>query len=312
MNKISIIIATVVLLLTGCTKEDYNKSESGLVYKYITKADGRKPLSGEVVEMNLSYKTEEGKVLFSTEEAGGPVPILYQEDRFSKNGSLEEVFLMITEGDSIVFKIPAGKVFEETFNQPVPDSIEKTSSIIFNLGVTRILSTHDYRSEQAVDYMQNAKSQYILSSEQIEKDGKIIDAYLSTNNLLAQKTETGIRYIINNEGEGDNAQPGDKVSVNYTGRVMDGRVFDTSFKEIAEKNNQYNPAREPYGPYQFTLGLGEVIYGWDEGISLLKKGGKATLFIPSALGYGPRAMSDVIAENSILIFDVELVDIVKD
>lgn len=310
MNRISKVIMLMAVTFAGCNGE-YSKTESGLEYKYINEAHGRKPVSGEVLEMNIAYQTQDGKVLYSSPTMGGPVPILYQEDKFSKNGSLEEVFLMMTEGDSIEFKVQAAKVFEETFGRDVPDSIQRDSFITFNLGLKRIISANDYRREQAVNYMSEAKAQYMLASEKINQEGARIDEYLSSKNLKARKTETGIRYIIEKEGEGENAKPGDQVAVNYVGRVLDGEIFDTSIKEVAQKNNRYNPAREPYEPYKFTLGLGQVIYGWDEGIGLLNKGAKATLYIPSPMGYGEQAASEIIKENSILVFEIELVDILK-
>ena len=90
------------------------------------------------------------------------------------------------------------------------------------------------------------------------------------------------------------ATPGLPVFVHYTGRLEDGTIFDSSHNVGA--------------PIEFTLGKREVIKGWDEGITLLNIGSKATLIIPPSLGYGSRAMGPIPA-NSILIFEVELVDI---
>ena len=71
----------------------------------------------------------------------------------------------------------------------------------------------------------------------------------------------------------------------------------------------YDERREPYQPYTFPLGQGQVIKGWDEGIALLNEGSKARLYIPSPLGYGSRDRSPIIRANSILVFDVELVEV---
>ena len=108
-------------------------------------------------------------------------------------------------------------------------------------------------------------------------------------------TESGLGYIMVKEGSGVQAENGKTVSVHYTGKLTDGTKFDSSLDR-----NQ---------PIEFVLGQGRVIKGWDEGISYLKVGGKATFIIPSDLAYGERGAGGVIPPNATLIFDVELVDV---
>ena len=97
-------------------------------------------------------------------------------------------------------------------------------------------------------------------------------------------------------GEGAEAQDFNKVVVNYTGKLEDGSVFDSSL----------NPGREPF---TFTLGVGSVIKGWDMGVKGMKVGGKRKLKIPSELGYGSKGSGNVIPPNAALIFDVELLEV---
>ena len=108
------------------------------------------------------------------------------------------------------------------------------------------------------------------------------------------KTESGLRYQIIQEGNGAKAEKGQTVSVHYKGQLTDGTVFDSSYKR-----NQ---------PIDFALGVGQVIPGWDEGISLLKIGDKARFVIPSDLAYGSAGAGGVIPPNATLVFDVELVN----
>ncbi len=107
------------------------------------------------------------------------------------------------------------------------------------------------------------------------------------------KTQSGLEYIEVEAGSGTQAEAGKTVSVHYTGKFQDGRVFDSSI-----------PRGEPI---TFRLGAGQVIKGWDEGIALMKVGGKAQLIIPPQLGYGERGAGGVIPPNATLVFDVELV-----
>lgn len=109
------------------------------------------------------------------------------------------------------------------------------------------------------------------------------------------KTDSGLRYQFIQRGTGAQAQKGKKVSVHYSGSLENGKVFDSSY---SRKN-----------PIEFTLGIGQVIEGWDEGIALLKVGDKARFVIPPYLGYGTAGAGGVIPPNAVLIFDVELMDV---
>ena len=102
---------------------------------------------------------------------------------------------------------------------------------------------------------------------------ELIDNYLKENNINATKAESGLHYVVTKKGSGENAAPGDNVTVHYTGMLLNGEVFDSSL----ERNQ----------PFSFQLGQGMVIRGWDEGITYFNKGSEGTLYIPSSLGYGP-------------------------
>ncbi len=108
------------------------------------------------------------------------------------------------------------------------------------------------------------------------------------------QTDSGLFYHIDEEGTGDKPAKGNSVKVHYKGELLDGTVFDSSFKR-----NE---------PIEFSLGVGQVIPGWDEGIALLNKGAKATFIIPSDLAYGAAGAGGVIPPNATLKFVVELVE----
>ncbi len=110
-----------------------------------------------------------------------------------------------------------------------------------------------------------------------------------------ESTESGLRYQYIQKGSGKRAVKGNKVAVHYKGQLVNGMEFDNSYKRKQ--------------PIEFTVGVGQVIEGWDEGIMLLNVGDKARFVIPSQLGYGSRGAGGVIPPNATLIFDVELVDV---
>ncbi|MEB3224663.1 MAG: FKBP-type peptidyl-prolyl cis-trans isomerase [Synechococcus sp.] len=111
----------------------------------------------------------------------------------------------------------------------------------------------------------------------------------------AVTTESGLQYIDEVVGEGESPMEGEMVTVHYTGKLTNGKVFDSSVKR-----NE---------PFSFVIGVGQVIKGWDEGVITMKPGGKRTLIIPPDLGYGSRGAGGVIPPDATLIFDVELLGI---
>lgn len=124
-----------------------------------------------------------------------------------------------------------------------------------------------------------------------QKEEAGLQQYIDDNGITTEPNASGLYYIETKAGTGAQAVAGKMVSVHYTGKLLNGTVFDSS----AGGN-----------PIDFVLGVGQVIPGWDEGIALMKEGGEATLIIPSSLAYGPSG-SGPIPPYSTLVFDVQLV-----
>ncbi|MEX2484291.1 MAG: FKBP-type peptidyl-prolyl cis-trans isomerase [Brumimicrobium sp.] len=130
----------------------------------------------------------------------------------------------------------------------------------------------------------------LSQEEQFEKDIEIIEKYISDKNLTAEKTSSGLYYVIDDLGTGNHPSSTDDVTVRYKGYFTDGKVFDESNAE------------------GITFNLQQVIKGWTEGIPKFKEGGDGKLLIPSKLGYGSEGNSSI-PPNSVLLFDISLLDI---
>lgn len=130
--------------------------------------------------------------------------------------------------------------------------------------------------------------------EQLAIDKQLIEQYLADNNIDAQQiNETGIYYVISQSGTGPNAEFASSVFTHYRGYLLDGTEFDSSSGSA---------------PFDFVVGAGAVIRGWELAFQELNKGASATLFIPSLYGYGTRRQGSIPA-NSVLLFDVTVTDI---
>ncbi|WP_426059274.1 FKBP-type peptidyl-prolyl cis-trans isomerase [Hymenobacter sp. B1770] len=136
------------------------------------------------------------------------------------------------------------------------------------------------------------------SKDYVKIDEKLITNYISDQKINdAQRIGSGLYYVpVSPVPTGTRATVGKTVSVLYTGMLLNGKVFDST----SSRGNT---------PFEFVLGRGEVISGWDQGIGMMRKGEKAILLIPSALGYGERGAPPTIPANAVLRFDVELVDV---
>ena len=252
--------------------------------------------AGQVLTVFMEFRTGRDSVLMSShrmQPTAQPVALPPQPTP----GGLEEALGLLLPGDSAVFRFPADTVFAKTFRQPVPPFIKRGGNTLTVLASARELLTMEQmmaRQKQLQAEMEKKAAQ--LSAGQLVKDNALILAYLKKNHATAKKTAGGTYYIIKKAGTGLPPKKGQTVRVLYRGTVLStGKEFDST----AKRNND---------PFSFTLGVRQVIPVWDQGIAMLTKGSKAVLLIPSPLAYGARGAGADIPPNTVLRFEVELVD----
>lgn len=182
--------------------------------------------------------------------------------------------------------------------------IEKIDVADFAAGVAAVFSgetprmSYDEAKEEIRTFFQAMEERQQEAARKMgEVNAAAGEAFLKDNGARAEvkTTASGLQYEVLEEGTGAQPQSGDQVTVHYTGKLIDGTVFDSSVE-------RGEPA---------TFGVTQVIPGWVEALQMMKEGAKWRLFIPSNLAYGPNGAGGVIGPNATLIFDVELIKVIK-
>ncbi|MGB1204277.1 MAG: FKBP-type peptidyl-prolyl cis-trans isomerase [Chitinophagales bacterium] len=243
------------------------QTPSGIHYIIETEGTGENPTIDDQVQVHYKGTLLDDTQFDSSYERGEPIT-------FPLKGVVkgwQEGIPLLKKGGKGKLIIPSSLAYGERARPTIPAN----SILIFDVELLDIIKS-------------------VPPAEQLKIDTKKIEAYLTANKLEAEKTESGIHYIVTKKGTGKNPTIDNKVKVHYKGTLLDGTEFDSSYK-------RNKPAEFP---------LKGVVKGWQEGIPLLKEGGKGTLLIPSALAYGPQGRPSI-PPNSVLIFEVELLNIVE-
>ncbi|MBN8697395.1 MAG: FKBP-type peptidyl-prolyl cis-trans isomerase [Bacteroidetes bacterium] len=296
------------LMFSACDNSPYpgyEMSESGLYSQFYNHDEaGVTPKEGDVVKLIMSYRNSKDSILFDSKKMGrsedGTIEFPLTKSTFK--ASFEEALGTMAVGDSASFKISADSVYLKTFMvQELPAYIEKGSMLTFEAKLVKITSKEEAMKEQ----QKRQEEQKVMMELAKNEEGKIMAKYLEDNKITAKPTASGLIYVETKKGSGSKPTAGSMVKVNYVGMLLDGTIFDTSLEDRAKEAGLYDE-RRPYEPFEFALGTGQVIPGWDEGIALMTPGSKGKLIIPSELAYGAQGGGPIPPFSS-LVFEVELV-----
>jgi FKBP-type peptidyl-prolyl cis-trans isomerase len=306
MKNSTLILAISALVAVACSNE--RETVSGQKFTIVKKGDGKDIDNKKFLILNFMFKDGKDSVWNDTRK--NPYPWITMKQALQRQGdNVLEVIGMLTKGDSAVFKVSANDIFKKSFRQPsVPPNVDSTSFFTFYVGLADVLDSAQFvkfREDIVAKQNEAAKKHQV---EQLGKDTVAIDNFLREKNIVAKRTASGLRYLITRSGIGNNAKDGQTVKVNYAGYLLDGKHFDTNIEAVAKANGLHAEGRN-YAPYDVILGQRGVIAGWEEALRLMNKGAKMTVYIPSTLGYGSQRAGARIPEDSILAFDLEVVDV---
>ncbi len=305
MKKSILVFLVATSLCLACSKG--RETVSGQKFTVLRAGDGHAIDSGKFMILNFMFKDAKDSVWNDTQKNGFPV-IMQKQGIVRPGDKVLEVIGMLTKGDSVTFKVSAQEIFTKSFRQPVPPKVDSASFFTFVVGMKDVMDSATFAKYRAELIAKQNEKMLKDQQAQLAKDTVIMDNYLKEKNIKTMRTSAGLRYVITKPGKGENVKEGQTASVNYAGYLLNGKYFDTSIESIAKEKKLYQQGRG-YAPYPVTIGRGGVIKGWEEALKLMNKGCKMTVYIPSTLAYGSQKRSEDIVENSILAFDLELVDV---
>jgi FKBP-type peptidyl-prolyl cis-trans isomerase len=195
---------------------------------------------------------------------------------------------LVSKGGSAEFVIPSELAFGE---DGLYDAILPYTPFKLNLEVVDIMTSDEYEEEQKV----LKEREDAENAQRLQGEAQRIAKYVNDNNIIEKPQQSGLYYIEIQAGEGDSVQLGDLVAVHYSIYNMDDLLIESSY--------DYNQ------PLPFVYGDNQMIPGIEEAVGYMKVGGKSRIIVPSKLGFGDIKIDDNLPANSILIIDLELVDV---
>ena len=288
-------------LAFAANAQEFTKTSRGASYYIYTHNSGEKIKLNDVITFNAIEKTDKDSVLLDSRVQGQPFKV---QVRASANvGDLMDIFPLLTVKDSVVIKVPADSILKGHEDQR-PPFLKPGSNLVFVIRIERVQSLQDAMNERNAAMAAQKEAVEKLRSEESLNAAK----YIAENKLILKTTPTGLKYVVTHPTLKRKPLDGDTLLVNYTGRSLDGKVFDSSVESVAKEAGLQQPGRT-YEPYKVVAGHGEVIQGWNEGLLLLNEGSKAKFIIPSKLAYGETGQGEI-KPFSTLVFDLELVKII--
>lgn len=259
----------------------------GLIVSHTKTGNGKAVKTGSHIDVHYKVKVIGNEWFEDTRARNQSFTHLVGTGRFG--AGFDQAVTEMKEGGKAVFVIPSNLAFGA---EGVQGIIPPYSPLIFDVEVVKVYTKEEFEKKQEEEQQRMMEQQQkAAQGEQVQ-----IEKYLNENNINVQPTESGLYYFETVKGDGVKAEAGTTVKVHYDGYLLDGTKFDSS--------------HDRGQPFEFVLGQGQVIPGWDQGIQLMNVGGKAKLIIPSRLAYGSRGAGSI-PPNSPLVFDVELLEVTE-
>ena len=292
------------LVLFSCTERSKTFTD-GTEYKIISDGKGQKIMQGNFIEVEILKKYKDS-VIYDSREI---MPQFGMYDTAGFSPLFKVIFKDLKTGDSVYTRNLVDSIYK---NGTMPPFAKKGE-----YETTTYKFMHVYTTKEATDSAYNAwiplakvraskkiKEQILAdlktNAAQVQADEKVINDYMTTHQLTGTKGAWGTHVILSNPGTGENLNDSSIAVIKYTGKTLADTVFDSNT----------DPKFGHTEPINVDMAqLNSVIPGWIDGLKLMKKGSVGKFIIPSTLGYGKNGNGERIKPNEILLFDIEIVDL---
>ena len=260
--------ALATLGLASCN--GFKKGESGMLYKIVTDKAGPSIKSGDFISLNFVIKNDADSVLASSYESGHPQQFI---EKIQMKGDVFTALTMLSEGDSAIIKLNIDSISKD---HPKPQTV-KGKFITYVVDIKKVISKGNL-SEEVFNGRVNDYVKTLTDAARKEEPIKI-KKYIADNNLKVAETTSGLNYVITKEGSGEKPAIGDTVVINYVGKYINNKLFDSNVKaEVVKAKLPVNP-QNPYKPIRFPIGSTGMIRGLEEGLPLMNKGAESDICI---------------------------------
>ncbi len=301
MKKLALCLIPYILylLLSSCAHSefsDYQKTDSGLMYKFHTKGkDTVHAKYDQVVRVKLSKRLGDSTLEGTASVSPDGIEQLLQKGAFK--GAIEEGITLMAIGDSATFLVSTDSINKYYPARDSTKNFKPKSYLAFDVKLMNIQTKEEVMWER-----EQSRKAYVADRK--VQEPKELTQYIQDNHIDAKPNAKGIYLIEKQKGKGSCPKDGDSVVVHYTGSFLNGTVFDSSVKR-----------GQPFGFIVNVKGERSVIPGWNEAIKMMKKGTTATIILPSSMAYdstgymNPKTGKYFIPPYSPMKFDIELLDI---
>lgn len=277
-------VFALILLATACHKKSeypgYAVSDKGIYYKLLAIGEDNVQIKpSDFVTLDIEYKTPTDSVFFSAHRR-------FQVSKPEFDGSIDDCLILLSKGDKAEFITKAADYYLRTLKSPLPKFLKVSDIMKLNISVLEVQSEADYQRER------EAFLSWISDFGQFEQT--ILKQYINQQKITVKPTASGLYLISQKKGNGRKVMPGDTVTVDYEGRFLNGKFFDSTVK----RNESFT----------FVYGSEwQVIEGLQQAIGLMDEGQKALVIVPSPLAFGSEgSATGIIPPYTSLLFEVEL------
>ncbi|HEY0654984.1 MAG TPA: FKBP-type peptidyl-prolyl cis-trans isomerase [Chryseosolibacter sp.] len=274
MIKYSYVLLGVFLVLMSCQKSE-KETANGFKYTVLKAGSGEAPKKGEIIVFDFQLKDSKDSIWNESYKDGMPAAIeLRDTSEIRQMDGITQMLSALKKGDSVKASLPVTDFFKNLIRRPVPPNVDSTLTLTYYINVAESMTLENFMKWR--------------NEKVITRDDKMINDYLTKNNLTAQKDSTGLYIVNHTNGTGPKPSVENCVQVKYEGKLLaNGRPFDQN--------------------ENISFSLMQVIRGWQIGFPQLAKGDSATFLIPSRLGYGPEGFYGI-PPDAVLLFNVKLHD----